>query len=161
MNQFSKIFLENKNMKYYRIFGIILLQSVMIGCAALPAQTGDSNAQATACPTQTGTPESGKAPSGQTGKGDTGAGTPSPEQIATSQALEEQSNRNGPLVDSPLEGITPDTQPEGPGVAQPRTNLTPAPTTDVSALSTPEEQATHEESQQPYPGETPSATPCP
>ena len=147
-------------MKYYRILNVILLPSVMIACAALPAQTGDSNAQATACPTQTGTPESGKAPSGQTGKGDTGAGTPSPEQIATSQALEEQSNRNGPLVDS-SQGITPDTQPEGPGVAQPQTNLTPAPTTDVSALSTPEEQATHEESQQPYPGETPSATPCP
>lgn len=148
-------------MKYYRIFSIILLQSVMIGCVALPEQPGDTNAQATACPTQTATAESGKAPSGQIGKVDTNAGTPSPEQIATSQALEEQSNRTGPQVDSPLGEITPETQPEGPGVSQPATSFTPSPPTNISVSSTPEEQATHEESQQPYPGETPSATPCP
>ena len=166
-------------MKCHRIFSLIILQFFMIGCVALPAQPGDTNAQATACVTQTmeiqatsATAESGNdsvgsnrgtALSGQTGKVESGAGlgTPSPGQIATSQVMEEQSNRDGPPLDQPLGEITPDTQPAGPGLPQPGNSLTPTPTATVSASPTPEEQLMHEESQQPYPGETPSATPCP
>lgn len=152
-------------MKHFLILSVMTMQLLLVSCAGISTPPGNSPPD---CPPITPemfpTADSGNvsiwptgavAPSGQVGNIEPGAGegTPSPEQIATSQAMEEQSYREGPSLDQPSEEITPDTQPAGPGISQPGSG-----TSTVSATPT----QIHEESQQPYPlDENSNPTLCP
>src|SRR5438046_2459143 len=115
MNQARKTLARNRTMKSSTILMILLLQALLIGCTVtMPAPSRKVDpATATPCPTKpaenqtvpgkqsgesTMQSSSGNTSAGQTGKIGPGAGveTPSPEQIATSQAMLDQSNRSGP-----------------------------------------------------------------
>ncbi len=171
---------------FKRVFiGTVVFGCLMIGCANTLAPAPDTPTnmsptssgvpkQATACPTKTPTarassvapgtaqPGSSTAPAGQSGQVSpgAGAGTPNPEQIATSRAMLDQSNRDGPPIGTPEAEITPDAQPSGPGVAPPDQAVAPPGTPGANENGTAQPEPTHYESQQPYPDET-SANPCP
>ena len=149
---------------------ILCLFVLLMGCTtSIPTGSGVT-ASPTACPTRkvaaratsavgqahpgTAQPSEGNAPAGDTGPGGPGTGseTPSPEQIATSQAMTDQSNKTGPDVE---QGITqtPKAEPSGPGI--------PPPDASTNSSTRATLSPTHYLSEQPYPAETSEGNPCP
>lgn len=170
---------RSQSMNWKFILAVFILPGLLLGCAVSGATPplGTTTAP-TACPTKTtvaqatSTPKesnvntvessSGSAPTGQAGQVGPGAGseTPSPEQIATSRAMTDESNRNGPLPDQTVTEIPADTQPSGPGVSAPDASGSP-PATTVSENPSPTGSSTPYLSEQPYPGGPTVAHPCP